>query len=120
MLMWTSEQKSNLMFISARASQLAEQVHPGEAARAKLKRKRTHTVDDSKSKDKHHNKNNFEQSNKRHRSGKLGNGNNSKKKKRGSNDEWNHPCLNKEEWSYIHKIMDCPITSAERKNELPS
>lgn len=60
-----------------------------------------------------------EDSNKLHRAGRHGSGNQPKNEEHLQADtEWNNSWFNKEKGHIIHRIIDIPITSTEQKNEL--
>ena len=107
---WKSDNKADISYFEQTLSSNAVQVNKGEMIRARIskrgqKRSLGSSTADVSPVNKKKKGNDFKEK-------KSGNG------KRTNKDTWKLGCLNKEHCQGIHRIMDCPITTEDRKKEL--
>lgn len=114
---WSSSDKSNLQFFMKRISALAVEVHNGEMARAKVKKKTGQAQSSRGGGTKRPNFDKGDENPTNKKKPKTHQGK-SDDPKRGTVKTWDQPCLNKEECDGIHRIKDCPKTSEKKKKEL--
>lgn len=105
-LYWTTSQRSSISYFEERASALAVETHNGERAREQCEVKRSSHTQSAKRR-----RVESEASSSDHESDDLPSGNVK------NDQDWDTKCLNPE-CDGIHRLRDCPITSAEKKREL--